>query len=149
LQLNVKYIKRLYFLSNSTKDIRGLFLTYVLFLGLLVIATISLIKLDSVVPGEQYMAYNELRYLIPAATLPNTKLNPYYITGFVDGEGNYFIGISANSKLSTGYRVKVSFQIGLHEKDRALLELIQASLGVGILTKQGEESIQYRVYSIE
>lgn len=61
----------------------------------------------------------------------------------------YFIGISPNSRLSAGYRVKVSFQIGLHENDRALLELIKTSLGVGSITKQGQKSIQYRVTSIK
>ena len=161
-----------------------------LLFGLLVI-TVSLIKLESVVSGEQCIG--ELCYLVPPVViLPPlaTKLNPHYITGFVDGEGSYFIppgsplypplspsplypypplrtgrgkgarrgggggggkgwGISADSKFSTGYKIKVSFQIGLHEVDCPLLELIKASLAVGKLTKQGQESIQYRVHSIK
>jgi hypothetical protein len=58
------------------------------------------------------------------------------------------MGVESNTRLSTGYRVKASFQIGLHEKDRALLELIKASFGVGKITK-GQESIQFRVFSIK
>ena len=54
----------------------------------------------------------------------------------------FFIGISADSILKVGYRVKVSFQIGLHEKDRNLLELIKSFFGVGSITKQGQKSIQ-------
>lgn len=61
----------------------------------------------------------------------------------------FYIGIDSNFRLSTGYRVKASFQIGLHEKDRALLELIQVSLGVGKITKQGKESVQSRVQSFK
>ena len=76
-------------------------------------------------------------------------LSPFFITGFSDAEGCYFIGISPNSTLSAGYRLKVSFQIGLHENDRALLELIKTSLGVGSITKQGQKSIQFRVTSIK
>lgn len=37
----------------------------------------------------------------------------------------------------------------MHENDRALLELIKTSLGVGSITKQGPKSIQYRVTSIK
>lgn len=36
----------------------------------------------------------------------------------------------------------------MHEKDQALLELIKASFGVGKITKQDQESIQFRVFSI-
>ena len=55
------------------------------------------------------------------------ELNPYYITGFTDGEGCFFVGVSPDSKSKTGYRVKANFQIGLHLKD--LLEQIELFLG--------------------
>lgn len=77
------------------------------------------------------------------------KLNPYYITGFVDGEGSFIITVNPNSKLKTGYRVKAIFSIGLLERDLPLLKLIQNSLGVGSINKLGKNSIQYRVSSIE
>jgi hypothetical protein len=73
----------------------------------------------------------------------------YYRSGFAEGKSCFFIGIDTNTRLSTGYRVKASFQIGLHEKDRALLELIKASFGVGKITKQDQESIQFRVFTIK
>lgn len=56
-------------------------------------------------------------------------LNPNYITGFTDGEGCFFIGISSDSKYKTGYRVKATFQIGVHKKDLALLEQIKLFFG--------------------
>ena len=77
------------------------------------------------------------------------ELNPYYITGFTDGEGCFFLGISPDSKSKTGYRVKASFQIGLHIKDLALLEIIQMFFGVGKISKLGAESIQFRVYALK
>jgi len=49
----------------------------------------------------------------------NNKLDPNYVTGFTDGEGCFYIGISPE-KNNSGYRVKLSFQIGLHKKDLAL-----------------------------
>lgn len=39
------------------------------------------------------------------------------------------------------------FQIGLHKKDKALLEKIQSYFGVGGIYKQGPESIKYVVGS--
>ena len=41
------------------------------------------------------------------------------------------------------------FSIGLHEKDRALLEKIKNFFSVGFLYKHGPQSIQYRVQSIK
>jgi len=144
--LNVKNIESLFFSSN---DKGVLYLIFWFYFGLLVITAISLINLELVVPGVQYIDYNQLYCFIPAVASSITKLNPYYITGFADGESVFWIGIDTNTKLSAGYRVKASFQIGLHEKDRALLELIKAYFGVGKITKQGQESIQFRVFTIK
>ena len=77
------------------------------------------------------------------------ELNPYYVTGFTDGEGCFYVGISPDSKYKTGYRVKAHFQIGLHIKDLALLEQIQLFFGVGKISKLEAESVQFRVYAIE
>jgi hypothetical protein len=75
------------------------------------------------------------------------KLDPYYVTGFSDGESCFFIGTSSNSKYKTGFRVKVIFQIGVHEKDVSLLEEIRLFYGVGQITRLGDNSVQYRVSS--
>lgn len=77
------------------------------------------------------------------------KLNPYYVTGFVDGEGSFIVGVNPNSKHSTGYRVKATFSIGLHKRDLSLLQLIQRFFGVGSITKQGKDSVQFRVSGLE
>lgn len=77
------------------------------------------------------------------------KLNPYYITGFVDGEGSFIITVNPNSKYKTNFRVKATFSIGLHERDLPLLKHIQNYFGVGSVTKQGKNSFQYRVSSIK
>ena len=76
-------------------------------------------------------------------------LNPNYVTGFADGEGCFYIGISPNSKYKTGYRVKAIFQLGVHENDIALLMQIKDFFGVGSITKLGEASIQFRVTKLE
>ena len=77
------------------------------------------------------------------------SLNPWWITGLVDGEGCFRISILEYKKYKTGFRVEPIFIIALHEKDRALLELISSFWGVGKIYKQGDDSIQYRVSSIK
>jgi hypothetical protein len=63
----------------------------------------------------------------------------------------FFVEIS-NRKFNNetgGYGVRVKFQIALHNKDKALLELIQSYFGVGYIGKQRENSCQYTVTSIK
>jgi len=79
-----------------------------------------------------------------------TMLHPYCTTGFADGESSFSVVIRKNRLCKTGWRVDVSFSIGLHEKDRLFLESIRSYFGgVGNITKQGKNSIQYRVTSIK
>lgn len=53
------------------------------------------------------------------------------------------------SKSKLGWTVQLAFVLGLHEKDRAILENIQAHWGVGKIYKLGEKSVQYKVQSLK
>lgn len=56
--------------------------------------------------------------------------------------------IFINNKCKTGYQVQGCFQIGLHQKDRSLLEMFQSYFnGVCSIKKQGKYLIQYWVTS--
>ena len=76
-------------------------------------------------------------------------LHPYYITGFVDGEGCFTTSIYKDSRMSTGWQVKPIFKISLHNMDRNILEAIQRTLGVGKIYKHGYNSLEYRVSSLK
>jgi hypothetical protein len=52
------------------------------------------------------------------------KLNPYYVTGFVDGEGCFLINVNTRSDLKLGYNVNLMFKLKIHSKDIKLLENI-------------------------
>lgn len=58
------------------------------------------------------------------------KLNSGWISGFVDGEGYFTIGVSKN-KNKVGWQVKLEFGISIHKKDLAILEQIQKHFSVG------------------
>lgn len=60
-----------------------------------------------------------------------SNLHPWYVTGLSDAESSFIIKISIDKRSKTGWRIDPVFEIGLNEKDGALLEKIQQYFGVG------------------
>jgi len=77
------------------------------------------------------------------------NLNPEYITGFTDGEGCFMLTIIKDKKYKLGWRVVCKFVISLHKKDLSLLKEFKDFFKVGNISFMGEDSIQYRVESLE
>ena len=82
-------------------------------------------------------------------SLDNFKLVPNWVTGFVDGEGCFTVSITQRKDIKLGWHVKPSFTIGLHKKDKPLLQKIKSSLGVGKISKRGSLGISLQVQSIK
>ena len=61
------------------------------------------------------------------------KLNPWYISGFIDGEGSFSVGIGKHKTLKKGIEVRCQFEIEVRADDRRILERICATLGCGRL----------------
>lgn len=79
----------------------------------------------------------------------NNKLHPNWITGFVDGEGCFYIGLGENNKRNVGWRVDPGFQIQLHIRDKNLLLQIKNffnNLGTISIYKN---SVRYSVRNIK
>ena len=75
----------------------------------------------------------------------NLKINPWFVTGFVDAEGCFQVSITENKELNLGWRVQSRFQISLHTKDRSVLEEIKNFLGAGEICRLGPNSLQFRI----
>lgn len=74
-------------------------------------------------------------------------IKPWFVTGFTDAEGCFFIKVT-KSKGKLPWRVNVTFLLVLHLKDRALLESIQAFFGgIGSITISGN-TVRYEVSSV-
>jgi len=76
----------------------------------------------------------------------------WWVTGFADAEGMFVITITKTKTRGnkSGWTVRPSFSIGLHVRDRALLDSIQAFFGVGnIRSNKATNSFMYSVYSIK
>jgi hypothetical protein len=76
-------------------------------------------------------------------------LNPYYLTGFVDGEGCFLINIYPKSNYKAGYLVSLTFKLKIHSKDINLLENIKNYFNVGNITYRKDGYVEFIVSSIK
>ena len=75
------------------------------------------------------------------------KLDPNWVTGFVDAEGCFSVIIEISEPLK--WRVRISFEINLHEKDSGILYKIQSFFGVGaIYHRPDRKKSVYRVTNV-
>ena len=77
------------------------------------------------------------------------KLDAQWITGFVDGEGCFFVGISKNPEMTAGYQVLPEFTVVQHERDVQILHALKEYLGCGVVRKNHGDRMAYRVRSIK
>ena len=80
---------------------------------------------------------------------PSSEINPWFISGFTDGEGSFSMSIVANQKSKTGWVVQLVYKIALSKKDLFLLENIKNFFNVGKIYKHGAESVQFLVGSVK
>jgi hypothetical protein len=68
--------------------------------------------------------------------IKHSELNPYWLTGFCDGEATFSVTIRENpSKNGIGWQVLFTFQIGLHSRDTAILKESPHPPDVGALSE--------------
>jgi hypothetical protein len=59
----------------------------------------------------------------------NSKLNPYYLDGLVDGEGCF--SVTFNNHKNNRIEVRLIFEIELREDDKEILQRVKRTLGCG------------------
>lgn len=75
------------------------------------------------------------------------KLDPNWVTGFVDAEGCFSVIIEIPERLK--WKVRISFEINLHEKDKDILYKIQSFFGVGaVYHRPDRKKSVYRVTNV-
>lgn len=62
----------------------------------------------------------------------NLEINPYWLAGFVSGEGCFFINLSRSASNLIGYQVFLMFSLTQHIRDKKLMETISDYLGCGV-----------------
>jgi len=66
------------------------------------------------------------------------KLDPWFMTGFVDAEGYFSIELYKDSKAKFKYTPRLVFGINLHVKDLPILLSFKDTLGVGTVRTKGK-----------
>jgi len=81
----------------------------------------------------------------------NLELNPFYVTGYSDGEACFHLAIGKNPRYKIGYYVNPGFSIIVHKKDREILTNIQKLFGgIGVIQiTSRKHMVQFRVFSIQ
>ena len=77
------------------------------------------------------------------------NLDAQWVTGFVDGEGCFFVGINPHSEMTVGFQVLPEFTVVQHERDVQLLHALKAFFGCGVVRKNNGDRLAYRVRSKE
>lgn len=81
-----------------------------------------------------------------------SELNPYYVSGFLDGESCFHLAIGKYSKYKLGYYVNLGFSIDslrTHKKDEYLMKEIQKFFGGIDTLKVKLNIVQFRVFSLD
>ena len=73
------------------------------------------------------------------------KLDAEWITGFVDGEGCFHVGINRHSDMKSGFQVLPEFTVVQHERDVRLLHALKDYFGCGVVRTNHGDRWAYRV----
>ena len=77
------------------------------------------------------------------------KLDAQWITGFVDGEGCFFVGINPHGEMTAGYQVLPEFTVVQHKRDVQVLHALKAYFDCGVVRVNHDDRMAYRVRSKE
>lgn len=77
------------------------------------------------------------------------SINPFYVSGYVDGEGCFTISFSPRSKLKTGWEVRPSFSVSQNNDRAEILYQLIDYFGCGrIRPDRSDKTLKYEVRSI-
>jgi hypothetical protein len=77
------------------------------------------------------------------------KLDAEWITGFVDGEGCFHVGINKQPVMSSGFQVLPEFTVVQHERDVQILHALKGYFGCGVIRRNHGDRMAYRVRSVD
>ena len=80
-------------------------------------------------------------------SVENFQLNPWWVTGFIDGEGSFMVSITKKKNFKHGWKVQLIFAINLNKKDLPLLKKFIKYFLVGHIAKDGPKAFKYSVTS--
>ncbi len=73
------------------------------------------------------------------------KLESEWVTGFVDGEGCFHVGVNPHGDMRAGFQVLPEFTVVQHERDVQLLHALKEHFGCGVVRRNHGDRMAYRV----
>lgn len=78
------------------------------------------------------------------------KLNPYYVTGLVEGEGCFYVGILPRRLEQVDWEVRPSFSLSQSRKNREIVFKLKDFFGCGwIRPSKNDDTLKYEVKSLK
>ncbi len=77
------------------------------------------------------------------------KLEPQWITGFVDGEGCFHVGISKHAEMAAGFQVLPEFTVVQHEREIKVLYALKSFFDCGVVRRNHGDRMAFRVRKLE
>jgi hypothetical protein len=77
------------------------------------------------------------------------KFEAQWIVGFTDGEGCFHVGIAKNQTYKIGYQVIPEFVVVQHERDVKILHNLKSYFRCGVVRRNHENRMCFRVQKFE
>lgn len=78
------------------------------------------------------------------------KLNPYYVTGLVEGEGSFYVGILPRLLEHVKREVRPSFSLSQNKENKEIIFLLKEFFDCGsIRPSRKDNTLKYEVRSLE
>ena len=79
----------------------------------------------------------------------NPRLDPWFVTGLVEGEGCFMVSFSFRRKLKVGIETRPSFSVSLNQRDLELLKQLHAYFDCGsIRYSRSDRTYKYESRSV-
>ncbi len=78
-----------------------------------------------------------------------SRLDANWVVGFVDGEGCFFVGINPHTEMTSKYQVLPEFTVVQHRRDIRLLFALKTFFGCGVVRKNHDTRMAFRVRRFE
>ena len=80
----------------------------------------------------------------------NINFDPYWVAGFVSGDGSFNVSLGKDPRNTTGFRVDSRFSVGLNSRDANLIENLAKFFNCGVIfTSQNRPVIHFTVGKLE
>ena len=89
-----------------------------------------------------------LKYYFKVTTFEMRDIYPEWVTGLIDAEGCFHLGIIKRARSFLGWEINPAFRLALDKRDLHILELLKSFLGVGTITRSGS-IVQFQIRSIK